>query len=80
MCSPSLNPARNGVRNKPPHKTYGVGNVSIKAVAHISQVRGGSQARIMLADDGKKYVVKLQGNPQCTRVLANDYLACDWRG
>ncbi|HME32608.1 MAG TPA: HipA family kinase, partial [Terriglobales bacterium] len=39
-------------------------------------VRGGSQARIMLADDGKKYVVKFQGNPQCTRVLANDYLAC----
>ena len=48
----------------------------IKAAAHISQVRGGSQARIMLADDGKKYVVKFQGNPQCTRVLANDYLAC----
>ncbi len=35
--------------------------MSIKAVAHIAQVRGGSQARIMLADDGKKYVVKLQG-------------------
>jgi hypothetical protein len=30
----------------------------------------------MLADDGKKYVTKLMGNPQCTRVLANDYLAC----
>ena len=50
--------------------------MSLKAVAHISQVRGGSQARIMLADDGKKYVTKLMGNPQCTRVLANDYLAC----
>jgi hypothetical protein len=48
----------------------------IKAVAHISQVRGGSQARIMLADDGRKFVVKFMGNPQCTRVLANDYLAC----
>jgi hypothetical protein len=48
----------------------------ITAVAHISQVRGGSQGRIMLADDGKRYVVKFQGNPQCTRVLANDYLAC----
>ena len=35
--------------------------MAIKAVAHIAQVRGGSQARIMLADDGKKYVVKLQG-------------------
>ena len=31
----------------------------LNAVAHISQVRGGSQARIMLADDGKKYVTKL---------------------
>jgi hypothetical protein len=48
----------------------------ITAVAHISQVRGGSQARVMLADDGNRYVVKFQGNPQCTRVLANDYLAC----
>jgi HipA-like protein len=48
----------------------------MKAVVHISQVRGGSQARILLADDGNKYVVKFQGNPQCTRVLANDYLAC----
>ena len=50
--------------------------MSLKAVAQISQVRGGSQARIMLADDGRKYVTKLMGNPQCTRVLANDYLAC----
>ena len=50
--------------------------MSLKAVTHISQVRGGSQARIMLADDGRKYVTKLMGNPQCTRVLANDYLAC----
>ena len=49
--------------------------MSINAVANISQVRGGSQARIMSGDDGKKYVVKFMGNPQCTRVLANDYLA-----
>ena len=54
MCPALLNAARNVVRNKPSHKTYGVGNVSIKAVAHISQVRGGSQARIMLADNGEK--------------------------
>ena len=52
----------------------------ITAVAHVSQVRGGSQARVMLADDGRRYVVKLQGNPQCTRVLANDYLACRMAG
>jgi hypothetical protein len=50
--------------------------VSLKAVTHISQVRGGSQARIMLADDGRKFVTKFMGNPQCNRVLANDYLAC----
>ncbi len=50
--------------------------MSIKAIKNISQARGGSQARIMLADDGKKYVVKFMGNPQSTRVLANDYLAC----
>ena len=49
--------------------------MSITAVAQLSPLRGGSQARIMLADDGKRYVVKFQGNPQCTRVLANDYLA-----
>ena len=48
----------------------------ITAVAQLSLLRGGSQARIMLADDGRRYVVKFQGNPQCTRVLANDYLAC----
>jgi hypothetical protein len=48
----------------------------IAAVAHVCQARGGSQARVMLADDGKRYVVKFQGNPQCTRVLASDYLAC----
>jgi len=50
--------------------------MSITAVAQLSPLRGGSQARIMLADDGERYVVKFQGNPQCTRVLANDYLAC----
>src|SRR5664279_4235403 len=68
---PEMAPATN-----PPFETGGVDNMSIKAIAQLSQVRGGSQARIMLADDGKKYVVKYQGNPQCTRVLANDYLAC----
>ena len=77
MCAlRSPNTARNGVRKKLPNRTNGVGNVSMKAVAHISQVRGGSQARIMLADDGRKFVVKFMGNPQCTRVLANDYMAC----
>lgn len=48
----------------------------LKAVQHIRRVRGGSQAQIMQADDGNFYVVKFQGNPQDTRVLANEYLAC----
>src|SRR5438270_1199334 len=47
----------------------------IKAIKHICRLRGGSQAQLMAADDGHEYVVKFQGNPQTTRVLANDYLA-----
>src|SRR5271165_7086971 len=76
MCSPLSEHSQKWrpYQNTPP-QTYGGGNVSLKAVAHISQVRGGSQARIMLADDGRKFVAKFMGNPQCTRVLANDYLA-----
>jgi hypothetical protein len=47
----------------------------IKAVKHICRLRGGSQAQLMTADDGHEYVVKFKGNPQTTRVLANEYLA-----
>src|SRR5207244_12111039 len=47
----------------------------IKAIKHIRRLRGGSQAQLMAADDGHEYVVKFQGNPQTTRVLANEYLA-----
>lgn len=49
--------------------------MSIKAVTPIRRLRGGSQAQLMAADDGNEYVVKFQGNPQATRVLANEYLA-----
>lgn len=49
--------------------------MSVKAVTHIRRLRGGSQAQLMAADDGHQYVVKFQGNPQTTRVLANEYLA-----
>ncbi len=38
----------------------------IKAIKHIRRLRGGSQAQLM---------AEFQGNPQTTRVLANDYLA-----
>src|SRR5947208_3296346 len=49
--------------------------MSIKAITHIRRLRGGSQAQLMVADDGHEYVIKFQGNPQTTRVLANEYLA-----
>lgn len=46
----------------------------MKAVAHIRRLRRGSQAQLMSADDGCQHVIKFQGNPQTTRVLANEYL------
>jgi len=49
--------------------------MSIKAITHIRRLRGGSQAQLMVADDSHEYVIKFQGNPQTTRVLANEYLA-----
>jgi hypothetical protein len=50
--------------------------VTVRAIERVSRLRGGSQAQVLLADDGNRYVVKFQGNPQNTRVLANEYLAC----
>lgn len=38
-------------------------------------MRGGAQSHLMLASDGKLYVVKFQNNPQHIRVLANELLA-----
>ena len=54
--------------------------MSIKAVAHISQVRGGSQARIMLADDGKKYVIKLWATHNAPGCWPMTTWPADWRG
>jgi hypothetical protein len=48
----------------------------LKGVVHISPLRGGSQAQIMRVNNGAYFAVKFQGNPQHTRVLANEYLAC----
>jgi hypothetical protein len=52
----------------------------IRAIEHLSRLRGGAQARCMRADDGRTYVVKFQNNPQHNRVLANEYLACHLAG
>jgi len=45
------------------------------AVQQIRRMRGGSQSHLMRASDGNFYVTKFQGNPQHTRVLANEFLA-----
>jgi hypothetical protein len=38
-------------------------------------MRGGSQSRLMLADDGNLWIVKFKNNPQHLRVLANELVA-----
>jgi hypothetical protein len=45
------------------------------AVQHVRKMRGGSQAHLMRASDGQFYVVKFVGNPQHTRILANEMFA-----
>ena len=64
------------LKTLPTNTKMGSNGVPIRAIAHISRLRGGSQAQVMLADDGNKYVVKFLGNPQHDRVLANEYLSC----
>jgi hypothetical protein len=47
----------------------------LQAVQHIRRMRGGSQSHLVRGSDGNYYVTKLQGNPQHTRILANEMLA-----
>lgn len=47
---------------------------------HVRALRGGSQPHLMQANDGNLYVVKFQGNPQGTRILANEMLAARLAG
>jgi hypothetical protein len=47
----------------------------VVATQEIRRMRGGAQSHLMLASDGKLYVVKFQNNPQHIRVLANELLA-----
>ena len=48
---------------------------SLYVMQHIKKMRGGSQAHLLRISDGGFYVTKLAGNPQHTRVLANEMLA-----
>ena len=47
---------------------------SVNATKVLRKMRGGSQAHLMLADDGRNYVVK-QNTPQNRRTLVNELLA-----
>lgn len=49
--------------------------MAVAAVQHVRRMRGGAQSHLMRCGDGHFYVVKFQGNPQHTRVLANEMLA-----
>jgi hypothetical protein len=41
----------------------------------IRKMRGGAQAHLIEADDGRFYVVKFQNNPQHRRILVNEMIA-----
>src|SRR3981189_1528940 len=41
----------------------------------IRKMRGGAQAHLIEADDGRYYVVKFQNNPQHRRILVNEMIA-----
>lgn len=47
----------------------------LQAVQHIRKMRGGAQSHLMLGSDGGYWIVKFVNNPQCVRVLANEFFA-----
>ena len=47
----------------------------IRAQRLIRKMRGGAQAHLVEASDGKFYVVKLRNNPQHRRILINEWIA-----
>lgn len=49
--------------------------MALNAVRAIRKMRGGAQAHLIEADDGKFYVVKFQNNPQHRRILVNELVA-----
>ena len=48
---------------------------SLYAVQHVRRLRGGSQSQLIRGSDGQYWVVKMTGNPQGDRVLANEMFA-----
>jgi hypothetical protein len=51
------------------------GNAPIAAIHHIRRLPGATQPHLMLAGDGRRYVVKFRNNPVHPRILANELLA-----
>src|SRR5262245_39733729 len=47
----------------------------LTARRHIRRMRGGAQAHLLEADDGRYYVVKFLNNPQHRRIVINELLA-----
>lgn len=47
----------------------------VNARRFIRKMRGGAQAHLLEADDGKFYIVKFQNNPQHRRILVNEIVA-----
>ena len=47
----------------------------LNARRHVRKMRGGAQAHLVEADDGRYYVVKFQSNPQHRRILVNEWIA-----
>jgi hypothetical protein len=50
-------------------------NHPLYAIQQVRRLRGGSQAQLLRASDGKYYVTKSAQNPQHVRVLANEMFA-----
>jgi len=44
----------------------------------VRKMRGGAQSHLLEADDGRYYVVKFRNNPQHRRILANEFLSCQF--
>ena len=47
----------------------------VEGVQQVRRMRGGSQSHLMRASDGNFYITKFLQNPQCKRVLANEFIA-----
>ena len=52
----------------------------VQARKLIRKMRGGAQAHMLQADDGRYYITKFVNNPQGTRILVNEWIAAKFLG